>query len=142
MPIAIRNRVGVLPAGKYYVGDPCYVLRDDARWRAFSYAMDKASDGGLSACILEFEGAQCFCSPTNCGDGVYYDQNGHAYGVDTGQIAVLPEAVAGGPDWGGRGPIALVRGFVFYKPFQVGATPGRWLKNAKTIYIGEMRIRT
>ena len=134
MPIAIRNRVGVLPAGKYYVGDPCYVLRDDARWRAFSDAMDKASDGGLSACILEFEGAQCFCSPTNCGDGVYYDQNGHAYGVDTGQIAVLPEAVAA------RQGAAGV--FMFWKPFQVGATPGRWLKNAKTIYIGHMRIKT
>lgn len=126
---------GRLPAGHYYVGDPCYVIRNDAAWSSFLdalYAAEKASPNGENEAVMfEWNGLTCFVSPTNTGDGCYRDQYGEVYGVDAGMIAAIPVGM-----FGGR------LGTEFPKDFKVSATPGRWNRHGKTIRIGHISIRT
>ena len=77
----------MMPAGKYYIGDLCYVMTDD-EWKEF--------------CAITIQGHKCidgeFALPdgrrfatygTAYGDGEYYDQYGHTYSVDAGSIGCI-----------------------------------------------------
>lgn len=77
----------MMPAGKYYVGDLCYVMDYD-EWDVF--------------CSITIKGNQClegeFQMPdgrkfatygTKWGDGEYRDQYGNRYGVDAGLIGCI-----------------------------------------------------
>jgi hypothetical protein len=77
----------MMPAGKYYVGDLCYVMTDN-EWKEF--------------CAITIQGHKCidgeFVLPdgrkfatygTAYGDGEYYDQYGHTYSVDAGLIGCI-----------------------------------------------------
>ena len=76
-----------MPAGKYYVGDLCYVMTDD-EWQqvcARTIQGNKIVDG-------EFElddGRRFAIYGTAYGDGEYYDQYGHTYSVDAGSIGCI-----------------------------------------------------
>ena len=76
-----------MPAGKYYVGDLCYVMDND-EWRqvcARTIQGEKIADG-------EFElpdGRRFAIYSTAYGDGGYYDQYGHTYSVDAGSIGCI-----------------------------------------------------
>lgn len=83
------------PAGKYYIGDPCYVVANDD-W------IPLLNNTGCLGCddspnydegLFTYKGKQCFASGTAYGDGCYSDNRGHAYGVDSGMIGILPEEV-------------------------------------------------
>lgn len=76
----------MMKAGRYYVGDLCYVLHDE--WP--------------EVCDLIIEGNKCLQGEFNLkdgrrfaiyntayGDGTYYDQDGNAYGVDSGSIGCI-----------------------------------------------------
>ncbi len=76
-----------MPAGKYYIGDLCYVMTDD-EWLEF--------------CDITIKGTQCIDGEfqlkdgrrfatygTAYGDGVYHDQYGHSYSVDAGLIGCI-----------------------------------------------------
>ena len=54
-----------LPAGEYYIGDPCYVI-DDNKWMAFVDAFREEGEGGM----FEFEGHGCTAFYTRWGDGL------------------------------------------------------------------------
>ena len=75
-----------MKAGEYYVGDLCYVLGD--RWDEVCSLIivgHKCLDG-------EFElkdGTKFAIYSTAYGDGVYQDQHGHAYPVDSGSIGCV-----------------------------------------------------
>ena len=75
-----------MKAGKYYVGDLCYVLGD--RW-------DEVCDLTIvdHKCLEgEFElkdGTKFAIYGTAWGDGVYSDQFGNAYPVDSGSIGCV-----------------------------------------------------
>jgi hypothetical protein len=124
--------IGKMPAGDYYIGDPCYAIRDDNRWNSFCNALWAAEgeDEGSRPVVFEFEGHKCFVSATNTGDGEYRDNKGNTYGVDAGMIGAIPAALCGGG------------GVHFDKPFPVGADVGRWIKPSKRIQIGHLKIRT
>ena len=76
-----------MPAGKYYVGDLCYVMDHDD-WHqvcARTIQGEKIVDG-------EFElsnGRRFAIYGTAYGDGEYYDQYGHTYSVDAGSIGCI-----------------------------------------------------
>jgi len=76
-----------MPAGKYYIGDLCYVM-DDAEWEEFcSITID-----GHNVIDGEFQlkdGRRFATYGTAYGDGVYHDQYGHSYSVDAGLIGCI-----------------------------------------------------
>ena len=71
------------PAGKYYIGDPCYALSEDIYdncWGEAKYALGK-----MSTPLGDF-----IVASTAYGDGEYVDDDGFKYPVDSGTIAVIP----------------------------------------------------
>jgi hypothetical protein len=76
-----------MPAGQYYLGDPCYCLA--SMWRE---VLDKSNYFetpfviGKKLPIIAFE--------TAFGDGIYFDQNGTEYSVDSGLIGLVPVSMA------------------------------------------------
>lgn len=98
------NTLNVLPAGKYFVGDPCYAVPDDKWMRVLEetgylglYANRESmenfpyppNDGNKYGMWL-FEGFAIGASSTKYGDGGYFDQNGNCYSVDSGTLGVVP----------------------------------------------------
>ena len=75
-----------MPAGRYYVGDLCYVMHPE--WDEFC---DITIDG--NKCLEgEFnlkDGRRFATISTKWGDGEYKDQNGFFYGVDAGLIGCI-----------------------------------------------------
>jgi hypothetical protein len=79
-----------LDGGKYFIGDPCYVIRD-GDWQRFCeeflFDCDKAYTGdGYGV----FDGRKVFAHGTAYGDGVYPATNNFEYGVDSGTIGAIP----------------------------------------------------
>lgn len=79
-----------LPAGKYYVGDPCYVINDE-NWRKICLNMDwdKHSNCGEKN-IIRIGDDSYYEATTKYGDGGYKDNSGRMYSVDAGVIGVVP----------------------------------------------------
>ena len=77
----------MMPPGKYYVGDLCYVMTNE-EWREFcDITLDgqKVKDGEF-----QFKDGRRFATySTAFGDGVYHDQYGHSYSVDAGLIGCI-----------------------------------------------------
>ena len=76
-----------MPAGKYYIGDLCYVMTDD-EWLEFCDITIK----GTQVIDGEFQlkdGRRFATYGTAYGDGVYHDQYGHSYSVDAGLIGCI-----------------------------------------------------
>lgn len=73
------------PSGKFYVGDPCYILSDDIYYgvweEKFNFADGKIQVDDNLAFIVH---------STAYGDGAYFGTNGFTYGVDSGTLAVVP----------------------------------------------------
>jgi len=82
-----------LPAGKYYIGDPCYVFSDET----WDILCDKHLDSMSTGEIFEHNGQQLWSHGTAYGDGVYSDQNGTEYGVDAGLLGIVPIALIEDP---------------------------------------------
>lgn len=76
-----------MPAGKYYVGDLCYVMSDE-EWDEFctiTIVGNKCVDGEF-----QFTDGRRFATyGTAYGDGTYHDQYGHSYSVDAGLIGCI-----------------------------------------------------
>jgi hypothetical protein len=79
----------MFPAGDYLIIDPCYVY-DGARWEALSRAVFR-EEGGVKTDPVT--GCHFAFSFTATGDGVYADQDGYQYSVDSGSLACLPLAM-------------------------------------------------
>jgi len=100
-----------LPAGRYYIGDLCYVLSDED-WNTYCAAFDwgkscdthneedgydceiwLAPDAVDTEGWLNDTGAQpwrpCYTFNTAYGDGCYLDQEGRQYCVDSGGIGAI-----------------------------------------------------
>tara|TARA_Y100000739_G_C20197169_1_gene279378 strand:+ start:77 stop:532 length:456 start_codon:yes stop_codon:yes gene_type:complete len=95
MPIYIKPKFhvyGRLPAGKYYVGDPCYVIPDE-RWSTFCKA--KYTDSNKPPKVGVFwlpEGTKYANFDTKYGDGLYESsgKTEQMFYVDSGSIACIP----------------------------------------------------
>lgn len=81
----------MLPAGKYYIGDPCYVI-PDGEWDEFVGAM---YEGRRMHPLTEFEfkGNRVWCHSTASGDGDYDGSDGNSYPVDSGTLGAIPVAL-------------------------------------------------
>jgi len=73
-----------LPAGKYYICDPCYVVKD-SEWNDFC---DKLFDGDGDVKLKN--GRHVIAFSTAYGDGCYQDQYGNEFPVDAGLIGIIP----------------------------------------------------
>ncbi len=71
-----------LNAGRYYIGDPCYVMDNDSYDELSKklFGENKSIDG-----FLTVGGLKMFCHSTDYGDGVY-----DGIGVDSGHICCMP----------------------------------------------------
>jgi len=77
----------MMQAGKYYVGDLCYVMTN-AEWDEF---LDLTCEGPrINDGEFQFKDGRRFASySTMYGDGAYSDQYGNEYGVDAGLIGCI-----------------------------------------------------
>lgn len=127
--IETKYRKVVVPAGKYFLGDPCYAV-PNRLW-------DKllGSCKFFAHCVGEVDGHNVLGFNTAYGDGVYEDQFGNEFPVDAGLIGLVPEALVDRQEFFERYPEA----------------PGIWVKydydtecetDGKTLRFGKHRINT
>lgn len=74
-----------LPAGTYYIGDPCYVFNRD-QWDALGDQTGWFEETPVAA-IHEY---RMVAFGTAYGDGAYQDNLGREYPVDSGLIGIVP----------------------------------------------------
>ena len=87
----------IVPPGKYYLGDPCYLIEDGrlwARWLESCYSDMSANTYdpfryGLCRELPDTD-KKIYAFSTMAGDGRYSDQHGNQYSVDSGIIALVP----------------------------------------------------
>jgi hypothetical protein len=73
---------------QYYIGDLCYVM-DDAWDEVCSLMFSGDSDETVEGELKLADGRKIIIFSTYCGDGEYFDQEGNAYGVDSGTIGAI-----------------------------------------------------
>jgi hypothetical protein len=77
----------MMPAGKYYIGDLCYVM-DDAEWLEvcdLTIQGSRVTDGEFQL----KDGRRFAMYGTAYGDGTYHDHYGFSYSVDSGSIGCI-----------------------------------------------------
>ena len=80
-----------LPAGQYWIGDPCYVLH--AEWSEIcnDFFFATRNDHGCNEGEFTMKnGGRIFIGNTAYGDGYYHDNFNNGYGVDAGCIGIVP----------------------------------------------------
>jgi hypothetical protein len=76
----------MMQAGKYYIGDLCYVMHD--KWDEFCDLTIKGHEC-LDGVFTMQDGTVFSTYGTKYGDGTYQDQNGNSYPVDAGLIGCI-----------------------------------------------------
>jgi hypothetical protein len=113
-----------LPAGEYWVGDPCYAVKDQELWMRIG-----ASNGWFQESIAATVDDVTYVGVgTAFGDGVYVDQEGREFPVDAGLIGAVPVSAVEGEPFG-------MHRVTFAEPFLVGS-------EGAVIWIGDVRIDT
>lgn len=79
----------MLPAGKYYVGDLCYVMHEEWDEACSLFFKDRTDHGCNEGEFTLKDGRRFVSINTKYGDGEYYDQYGNSYGVDAGLIGCI-----------------------------------------------------
>lgn len=120
----------VMPAGEYYIGDCCYVLREDQH-KEFDWVGDFcepffASDDEKFKVLGEY----VLAMSTKHGDGVYSDGKGNEYPVDAGLIGAVPVSL-----WKGDKPPFGCYLVKFTKDFICGDDRG-------LLWFGDLAIET
>ena len=77
-----------VPPGQYLLGDPCLSEYTDAQWDAWGKASNWFQDTPLA--IDPESGAWVVAFGTRCGDGIFVDNVGNEYTVDSGTIGLVP----------------------------------------------------
>lgn len=70
----------IFKAGKYYIGDPCYVLNEEL------IKFDNLKDDKILKIGEDF----IFLDKTTYGDGFYEDNFENKYSIDSGMLSVIP----------------------------------------------------
>lgn len=81
-----------LPAGEYFVGDPCYAVGEPGSlWQKWVDVAGADSEGFLHGiCGATYNGMPIVGANTMYGDGSYLGSDGVTYAVDAGMIGVTP----------------------------------------------------
>lgn len=83
----------MMPAGRYYIGDLCYVMTDEEWKECCNLFFAGRDDHGVNDGEFTLKDGRRFASySTAYGDGTYYDQYGHSYSVDAGLIGCILES--------------------------------------------------
>ncbi len=117
-----------MPAGKYYVGDLCYVMHP--QWDEFcelTISQHEVSDGEFTLA----NGTKFSFRGTAYGDGCYEDQFGGSYPVDAGLIGCILVDDINDPE----ADLEAGQIIEFTSPFETSYEDG-------VIYIGHLRINT
>lgn len=80
-----------LAPGEYYIGDPCYLFIknvNDDKWMALLHATNWFTSRSQSIANTPIS-----CHHTAHGDGVFCDSDMHSYGVDSGNLGIIPTSV-------------------------------------------------
>lgn len=92
-----------LPAGEYWVGDPCYGVPDE-KWSEWLEAADFRNQ--MNLLVADIDGHTVVGVGTMHGDGQYEGTDGNSYGVDAGLIGVVPVEISDySDDKFSRGPV-------------------------------------
>lgn len=75
-----------IPAGMYFLGDPCYVVPDHL-WMGLLESCDYFQTNPVGTLP---DGTKVVAFGTAYGDGEYPDQFGSSYSVDSGLIGLVP----------------------------------------------------
>lgn len=84
-----------LPKGKYYIGDPCYVIADPD-WIPLLestgyFGLPDEEVTNWDEGKFQFRGKSAWAHGTAYGDGCYADNKGNdSYGVDAGLLSAIP----------------------------------------------------
>lgn len=116
-----------MPAGEYWVGDPCYAIRDDD-W--MEWLKNANYEDERRFLLADLAGHPAIGVGTAFGDGSYLDEGGREYPVDAGLIGAVPWAISI------PSPSGMHR-FTFHRPFDVS-----YEEDHGTIIIGHIRIET
>ena len=134
----------IMPAGKYYVGDPCYVISNE-NWIPFLENVGyfgthtKADNGDIVVNwyegLFSYNFRTCFAHNTAWGDGIYQLVEDHKIineiWVDAGVISIMPfDAIDDKERAFACGAV-----YEFDKPFNVQFVDGRFI-------IGNLKIET
>jgi hypothetical protein len=81
----------VMPAGRYYVGDLCYVIEDDEVWsEVCDFMFDGKGDNEGQVTLKD--GRTIVIYGTRYGDGTYQSNLGTSHSVDAGVIGAMLES--------------------------------------------------
>lgn len=116
-----------MPAGEYWVGDPCYAIRDDA-W--MEWLRDADYENERRFLLGHINGIPAVGVGTAYGDGTYLDEDYREYPVDAGLIGAVPHELA-------KTNITGMHRFRFNRDFIV-----TYEEDHGTIVIGHIRIET
>lgn len=124
----------MMPAGEYYIGDPCYVIADQD-WMTYldTWPAHPNPHIGWVDGAARYKNMTCFQAGTAYGDGEYKDNKGRKYGVDAGMLGIVPLALCEPTKKEMR---ELGRVAKFDKPFRV------YRDEDYTFYFGEYTIPT
>lgn len=121
----------MLPAGKYYVGDLCYVMTD-AEWDEIC-AMTLKDGDVLDGEFTLSDGRRFAMYSTLFGDGEYNDRHGRCYPVDSGSIGCIEVSGLSSEDQANAEDNNIIE---FDQPFDTEATA------SGVIRIGHISIPT
>ena len=77
-----------LPAGDYYIGDLCYVVEN---WEEYHKLFFPVEGGDQHVGVFTNSAGVKFANyGTAFGDGIYRDEEGNEYAVDSGSIGCIP----------------------------------------------------
>lgn len=116
-----------MPAGEYWVGDPCYAV-PTSRWDEWLSAAGCYENPMPRILVAELDGQSVLGIGTAHGDGEYLDQKGRSYPVDAGLIGVTPVSLAAKEPFGSHR-------ITFDAPFRCFYDDG-------TIVLGAIHIET
>ena len=127
-----------MPAGKYYIGDLCYVMHPE--WDEFC-GVTIADNVCLEGEFNLKDGRRFATFNTKWGDGLYFDQNGVQYGVDAGLIGCIRVEDIQDPDFDAEDPPGRI--VEFASDFYVsGGRSDQYRDWDGVIQIGHIRIET
>lgn len=88
----VKHKFSLKP-GRYWIGDPCYIVPDD-KWRAL---LDSCNYFDVP--LGTIDEVEVIAFRTMYGDGTYKDQSENEYGVDAGLIGIVSVEQAEKSGW-------------------------------------------
>ena len=130
-----------LPAGKYYVGDPCYAVPNDGPkadlWGDICDEMfgGGGMNSGPNQSVSNIPGVIFWADNTAYGDGVYFADE-YEFPVDSGMLGIMPWSTVeffNRPDFDPETSGAVIE---FAEPFRIEFCDGRFKINHTVIETG------